>query len=194
MTFRFVDRRDFEYIEMDTDSAYMALSNSLPLVVRAELRRQFWLEYGDWFPRPYCEQHKTDFVNAKMGEYDGGEPWSVAECCASVLRHDKRTPGLFKVEFEGTGMVALNSKTYYCWNDRESKYSSKGVSKSTTQLSKDDFMTALKDSESVHGTNRGFVLRNNRMFSYAQSRTALTNLYAKRRVLGDGVSTTHLDI
>ena len=71
VAFRFVDRRDFEYIEMDTDSAYMAMSNSLLLVVCAELRRQFWLEYGDWFPRPYCDQHKTDFVNTKLGEYEG---------------------------------------------------------------------------------------------------------------------------
>ena len=115
-------------------------------------------------------------------------------CCASVLRHDTRTPGLFKVEFEGDGMVTLNSKTYCCWSDNACKYSSKGVSKSTTRFSKDDFASALKDNKVVHGTNRGFVFRQNKMFSYVQSRAGLTNLYAKRRVLDDGVSTTHLDI
>ena len=51
---------------MDTDSAYMALSDSLPLVVRPELRKDFWLEYGNWFPPPFCEQPQTDFVLAKM--------------------------------------------------------------------------------------------------------------------------------
>ena len=61
---------------MDTDSAYMALSDSLPLVVRPELRKDFWLEYGNWFPRPFCKQHQTDFVLAKMAEYSGGKPWS----------------------------------------------------------------------------------------------------------------------
>ena len=192
--FRFVDRKDFEYIEMDTDSAYMALSDSLPLVIRPELRKDFWLEYGNWFPRPFCERHQKDFVAAKMAEYDGGEPWSGGECCTSVLRHDMRTPGLFKVEFEGVGMVALNSKTYCCWNDDTCKYSSKGVSKSTTRFTKDDFAGVLKDNKPVHGTNKGFVLRQNKMFSYAQSRAGLTSLYAKRRVLDDGVSTTHLDI
>ena len=179
---------------MDTDSAYMALSGSLSSVVRTELRKQFWLEYGDWFPRPYCDQHKGDFGTTKLREYEGGEPWSPAECCNSVLRHDMRTPGLFKVEFEGVGMVALNSKTYYCWSDDNYKYSSKGVSKSTTQFCKDDFVGVLKDNGTVHGTNKGFVLRENKMFSYAQARTGLTSLYAKRRVLDDGVSTTHLDI
>ena len=179
---------------MDTDSAYMALSGSLPFVVRYELREQFWLEYGDWFPRPYCNQHKADFVATKMREYEGGKPWSAAECCESVLRHDRRTPGLFKVEFEGIGMVALNSKTYCCWNNNDCKYSSKGVSKSTTQFCKDDFMSVLKNNETVHGTNKGFVLRENKMFSYAQARTGLTSLYAKRQVLDNGVSTTHLGI
>ena len=181
-------------MEMDTDSAYMALSGSLPSVVRTDLRKQFWLEYGDWFPRPYCDRHKADFVDAKMKEYEGGEPWSAAKCCKSVLDHDRRTPGLFKVEFEGTGMVALNSKTYCCWSDNDCKYSSKGVSKTTTQFCKDDFEGVLRDNKSVQGKNLGFVLRENKMFSYAQSRTGLTSLYAKRRVLDDGVSTTHLDI
>ena len=189
-----MDRKDFEYIEMDTDSAYMALSGSLPSVVRPELRKQFWLEYGEWFPRPYCEQHQAEFVATKMKEYEGGKPWSAPECCTSTLRHDTRTPGLFKVEFEGTGMVALNSKTYCCWSSDSCKYSSKGISKSTTQFCKDDFMSVLRDNNPVHGQNRGFMLRDNRMFSYAQSRAGLTSLYAKRRVLDDGVSTTHLDI
>ena len=129
-----------------------------------------------------------------MKEYNGGKPWIAAECCASTLRHDMRTPGLFKVEFEGTGMVALNSKTYYCWSNDSCKYSSKVISKSTTQFCKNNFVGVLQGIGSVHGTNKGFVLRENQMFSYAQARTGLTNLYAKRRVLDDGVSTTHLDV
>ena len=92
---------------------------------------------------------------------------------------------MFKMEFEGIGMVALNSKTYCCWNDNDYKYSSNGVSKSTTQFCKDDFVGVLKDNGTVHGTNRDFVLRENKMFSYAQARTGLTSLNAKRRVLDD---------
>uniref|UniRef100_A0A1I7WVN5 DNA-directed DNA polymerase n=1 Tax=Heterorhabditis bacteriophora TaxID=37862 RepID=A0A1I7WVN5_HETBA len=42
---------------------------------------------------------------------------------------DKRTPGLFKVEFEGDGMIALNSKTYLFGMSMKIKMSAKGVTK-----------------------------------------------------------------
>ena len=54
-------------------------------------------------------------------------------------------------------------------------------------------MSVLRDNNPVHGQNKGFMLKDNRMLSYAQSRAGLTSLYAKRRVLDDGVSATHLD-
>ena len=100
-------------MEMDTDSAYMALYAPMHLVVRPGMRRGFYKNYGDWFPRPYCEQHREDFVKTQMAE--GGDARVPGECCANQHKHDKGTLGLFKVEFEGTGMVALNLKTYHCW-------------------------------------------------------------------------------
>ena len=36
---RFVSRRDFQYMEMDTDSVYMALSDELEKIVRPEYVR-----------------------------------------------------------------------------------------------------------------------------------------------------------
>ena len=36
-----------------------------------------------------------------------------------VNYYDKRTPGLFKVEWEGLGIVSLCSKTYYCFGVRK---------------------------------------------------------------------------
>jgi hypothetical protein len=36
--------------------------------------------------------------------------------------YDKRTPGLFKTEFTADGMIALCSKTYYCFG-KEDKFS-----------------------------------------------------------------------
>ena len=35
---RYVDRKNFQYMEMDTDSAYMTLSASLHLVVKPDIR------------------------------------------------------------------------------------------------------------------------------------------------------------
>ena len=62
------------------------------------------------------------------------------------------------------------------------------------QVCKAFYMSVLKDQLSVEGTNRGFVLKNNTMFTYSQLRTGLTFLYAKRRVLADGVSTECIDV
>ena len=63
--YRFFDRRDFEYVEMDTDTAYMAVTGPLDDIVRPDLRSQYFADYGKWFPRPYCDKHAKDFTNAK---------------------------------------------------------------------------------------------------------------------------------
>ena len=48
----FVDRSDFQYCSMDTDSAYMALStDTLEEVVKPHLRQKYMLVKNDWFPR-----------------------------------------------------------------------------------------------------------------------------------------------
>jgi hypothetical protein len=184
-------------MEMDTDSAYMALSGrDLAAVVRPHLVQEFWEEYGSWFPRPYCEDHKASFVTVKTLESAGGRAWQPEACCQKVLRHDARTPGLFKVEFEGSGMVALNAKTYCCWreSDGATKYSSKGLSKKSNLFGRTHFLDVLESGRSQSGTNRGFVFKDNKMYTYAQVRAGLTYLYAKRRVMSDGVSTKNLDI
>ena len=180
---------------MDTDSAYMALSGPLHSLVKPELRAQFFAEYGEWFPRPYCDEHRNDFINRSLLTYSGGAEWRPHECCLKTLAYDKRTPGLFKVEFEGSGMVALNSKTYCCWKeDGSSKCSSKGLSKVTNNFSRDSYLGVLRSGRSVSGTNKGFVKKDNVMYTYSQLRTGLTYVYAKRRVLDDGVSTENIDI
>ena len=39
---KYVDRSDFQYIEMDTDSAYMAITgNSLEDLIKPEMREEF---------------------------------------------------------------------------------------------------------------------------------------------------------
>lgn len=187
---KYVDRADFEYVEMDTDSAYMALSApNLRDVIRPSMLDSFYEHYGEWFPRPYCEQHRDSFRRTNSAR----EQWKMSECCKSVYQHDTRTPGLFKEEFEGEGIVALNSKTYFCWtNDGESKYSSKGLSKVTNQLTKDNFLEVLRSKQSQQGNNTGFVRKNNTTYTYKQLKTGLTYFYAKRQVCDDGVSTKNI--
>jgi len=77
----FVDRKDFELIEMDSDTLYFALSpNKIDDVVRPELKAEFDNRKNDWL---------------------AWDTWS------------NRTPGLFKLEFEGHRAIALCSKCYF---------------------------------------------------------------------------------
>ena len=122
--------------------------------------------------------------------------WQMEECCKKVNKYDQRTPGLFKEEFSSHGIISLNSKTYYCWseNDAEGKYRSKRLSRKQNTLTREQFMSVLKDKTRVSGKNRGFCKKDNKMFTYSQQRNGLTYLYAKRRVLSDGITTEPLDI
>lgn len=93
---KFIDPSDFQMCEMDTESAYLAISGkNIGEVVRPEERQAFEQEKFKWFPREDTAEHRA---------------------------YDKRTPGLFKVEWEGEGIEALCSKTYYCFG-AESKIS-----------------------------------------------------------------------
>ena len=75
---RYIDRRDFEQIQMDTDSFYMAISgNSLDEIVKPDKVQEFEREKHKW---------------------------------VAVGNWDKRTPGLFKLEAEGSAMIALFTK------------------------------------------------------------------------------------
>ena len=163
----FVDRSDFQYCSMDTDSAYMALStDTLEEVIKPEMQQRFRMEKKNWFPRDDTPEHAA---------------------------YDKRTPGLFKEEYRGDGIVALCSKTYYCFG-KEDKFSCKGINKRLNDIHKDKYMDVLLTKQSGSGTNRGFRVIDNKMYTYLQERAGFSNFYPKRKVLADGVSTIPLDI
>lgn len=80
---KYLDRQYWEYLKMDTDSAYITITaNEFDNLVKQGLRKIYHREKHLWCPRTDTEENK---------------------------RHDKRTPGLLKVEWEGAGIVALNS-------------------------------------------------------------------------------------
>ncbi len=158
---KYLDRSDFQYCEMDTDSAYIAISgDSIEKLVRPELKEKFNGEKSNWFPRTDTSEHRG---------------------------YDKRTPGLFKVEWEGDGIVAL------CWGSKD-KFSCKGVNKRSNEINKDKYINVLLTKENGSGTNKGFRVMNNSMYTYTQVRDAFSYFYPKRKVLDDGVSTLPLDI
>jgi len=103
--------------------------------------------------------------------------------------------GLFKVEWEGKGFVGLSAKSYYCFSDdpKKDKLSAKGINKSA-DISRQHFLSVKNTKCSISATNRGFLLKDNKMYTYEMDRKGLTYFYCKRKVLSDGVSTTFLDI
>jgi len=164
---KYLDRTDFQMCEMDTDSAYIAVSgDSVESLVKPELREEFQQDKCNWFPRADTAEHKA---------------------------YDKRTPGLFKVEWEGQGIVGLCSKTYYCFGAKY-KFSCKGVNKKCNKINKEKYLNVLLTKQNSGGVNRGFRVVNNARYTYTQVRDAFSYFYPKWKVLADGVSTTPMNI
>ena len=139
---------------------------SSPSLVLERIFNRIRVVNCNWFPRNDTAEHKA---------------------------YDKRTPGLFKVEWEGEGIVGLCSKTYYCFGAKD-KFSCKGVNKKCNEINKEKYLNVLLTKQNSGGVNRGFRVVNNAMYTYTQIRDAFSYFYPKRKVLGDGVSTSPLDI
>ena len=116
---RYVERKDYQYMEMVTDSAYMALLAPLHLVVRPDIR-SFYKCYGDWFHRPYCEERRVSFVETQMAVYKGGVAWILKECCASSSRTTLAHLACSKLSLKVQKWWD-NSKTYHWWSSTGEK-------------------------------------------------------------------------
>jgi len=159
---RYFDRRDFELIQMDTDSFYMAISGDrLEDIVRPEQKQEFEAEKNQWL---------------------SWDKWSG------------RTPGLFKLECEGSRMIALCSKCYYIdeAEGEKKKFSTKGMSKKQNEISWQRFVEALEGNKDM-ATNRGFKLRDGWIVTYEQQKLGLNAYYDKRWVLDDGIFTEPIE-
>ena len=165
---RFIDRSNYQYCSMDTDSAYMALSGPFDTLIIPERQEEFEEVKHQWLPRVDTEEN---------------------------VRYDRREPGLFKEEWRGDGIVALCSKTYYCFGGKKDKLSCKGLNKRQSRpLTAQRFLDVLSSKTTGSGVNRGFRLVNGKMVTYTQQKNALSYLYIKRKVGEDGISTSPLDV
>jgi hypothetical protein len=167
---RFVSRQDFQLLNMDTDSMYLALSTkTLEQAIIPEKRGEYDIIKNDWFPRQYPPE-------------------------ASIF--DRRVPGLFKLENEGNICVSLCSKTY-CLVDNHKhgvKFSCKGLNKSQFKNPIDIYKSVLFSEQAEGGTNIGFRPRDNSIFTYTQYKKSFSYVYLKRIVLDDKISTRHLQL
>ena len=198
---RYLDRSDFEMSQMDTDSLYFAVSKydadqlddlaSHPLIpmVKEGLLDEFKSKLYD-----HCEDDwQPDFT----------EHYFPRQCCAAHNQYDQKTPGLFKLEKSGTGIVGLCSKTY-CLQviGGQEKIAVKGINKSTLSPGVyQQMLDVLQTGDDKMAVNRGFRMHkasqdnnNCKMMTYQESKKAFNYLYCKRQVLEDKIHTKPLDI
>ena len=190
---KFIDSKDFEMCEMDTDSFYFALSKkNLDEAVKPEMREQYFRERHKWLPSESCDnpQHRETYIQCRTHNY----PWVQPPFCYRRLVFDKRTPGLFKIEWEGDAMTSLNPKCYMCVSETGNKTSCKGVIQRQNNLTETNYQNVLKTEKTHVVTNRGFRVIDHHVTTYSQNKQDLNYQYIKRIVCEDGVSTEPLDI
>ena len=163
-------REDFEYSEMDMDSAYMAISgDSFESLIKPDLREEFEKDKYNWFVTPLAPQ-------------------------------GKRTPGLFRIELEGDKIISLRSKSYctelFATENSPSqvKFGMKGVNKGQFKNPMSPYEHVLNTKENFRACNSGIRAKDQSMVTYKQEKNALTYYCPKRKVLEDGRSTVPLDI
>ena len=176
----------YSIMEIDTDSFYMAIArDTIDECVKPHLKEEWGKEKWKFLTL----QDKT--------------PINFNGHTITLKDYDKRTPGKYKEEFNGVGMICLNSKVYHIWSDKinpktgkvYAKTSCKGVQKRRNELVREDFLSIIKDPNMKHFIeNAGFIMDGLETRTYTQLKKGLNYFYCKRKVLADGVSTTHLDI
>jgi hypothetical protein len=153
----YLDRSDFQYVIMDTDSAYIAITGiCLEDVIKDELKEQFKREKHLWLGRDDSEENRI---------------------------YDSRTPGLFKLEYEGDGIIALASKMYFCFGEKD-KFSCKGINKKQNEITKQNYMNALNGESNQHFTNKGFRVKDNQMNTYSLQKFGMKLFNDKRLRVG----------
>jgi hypothetical protein len=179
---KYIDRSDFELLEMDTDSNYFAFSeDSINKLIKPSMIDEYNKDKFNYLPRESNELHPTFQVD--------GKPFTLKA-------YDKRTPGLFKVETEKDKMISLCSKMYCALDitEKQIKYSCKGIQKEGNNICYEKFNDVLFGKKKDIVNNTGFRYINGTMKTYEQSKKGLSYVYHKRIVLEDGITTIPLNI
>ena len=178
--FKFIDRSDWEGIQMDTDSKYLALSCPVDLEKMGNPHLP-----KDQRCKPDLDYHplQTIIKPEKLEEFwhmmkghctkgqDGFDPVGVTffprQCCRACNNLDQRLPSCFKVEAVGSEMSAASSKCYSLVTyEKDSsnpsgfkeKFSAKGVQKrsmSSLLWPEEDDEEPMTFSQVIQATREG---------------------------------------
>ena len=162
---KYLDRKDFELIQMDTDSNYLAISGKkLEDIVKPEMREEFekekknWLAWDKWSGRT-PGLFKQEFEGERM----------IALCSKCYYAEH------------------ITEK-----QEVKQKLSTKGMSKKQNEINWHRFKAALEGNKDM-ATNRGFRMREGKIVTYEQEKLGLSAYYDKRWVLPDGIHTEPIE-
>ena len=176
---KYLDRRDFELIQMDTDSFYFALSHdTLEEAVKSEQLQEFEREKNQWLSWDRWSSREPSLFKL---EKEGTR--AIALCSKCYFVDDEQS-----------------AKT---------KISSKGVSQkqnmpppkpgSPLKLKQEHNKQIWKrydmalDGYKDMATNRGFRMKDGAMYTYEQRKLGLSAYYDKRWVLEHGIHTEPIE-
>jgi hypothetical protein len=128
-------------MEMDTDSAYMALTDDFFKLIKPEMREEFEKDKSKWFPRTDTKENKA---------------------------FDKRKPCLFKEEAILKGMVCISSKLYYGKGfDSKDKLSAKGIQQKHNEdiMNYETYKSVVLDNKIYMASNKGMRIFNEKQIT-----------------------------
>eukprot|EP00662_Eupelagonemidae_sp_cell21_P036402 gene36402-15539_t len=171
----FVDRSDFEYLEMDTDSAYMAIAGeTLEEVIKPSKRAAFERVKEDWFVH---DAHSRRTPGLFKLEFAGTRFIGLTAKCYFVEDEQRQ---LSKASAKGTNSQQNAIKSWDRYKAALDGYIGMGP--------------ATRDGGRFHhvdmACNRGFRRMHNRVFTYTQHKLGLSAAYDKRRLDRDGIHTS----
>ena len=170
----YIDRRDYELIQRDTDSMHFALSyDTLEEAVKPELVKEFennkkqWLSWDKWSNR--------DPGLFKL-EKEGARAIALcSKCCFVKNEQSLKTKMSSKGEAQKQNLPPSRAKK-------------KEIVKDHNNLLWRRYEMALEGYKDM-ATNRGFRMKDGVMYTYEQHKLGLSAYYDKRWVLKDGIHT-----
>ena len=154
------------------------------------MRATYFRERHLWLPSDHCDNCIDDYITLKLAK----KPWKLNPCCLKRRDFDKRTPGLFKLEFQGEKILSLCSKSYICVDGTQCKKAHKGLNARQNDLRFNHYEQVLDSSSQLATTNNGIRVWQKTVNTYQQTKVGLTCIYIKRQVQSDGVSTLPLHL
>jgi hypothetical protein len=180
-----LDIAKFLYLNFIYNFMYKCLDMDRAHLVESDTDSFYWAVAGRGNSGFQDIIKDEEFYMKHIGEYLTSDFYGVSKTFDNPLDKmcfDKRFGGL-AIEKQSKNMVALASKLYVIWDDEKEINKAKGVSQ---KFKRDQYLEVLEQGKIVQGANRTLTMKDGSMSHIHTTKTALTAIYTKMRVLQDG--------